>query len=210
MNISNGNTNWKFRTSAHITASPVFKGSTIYIGSGNGYLYALDAKTGAQKWKIETALVTSAGRFPQECTPVIVGDLIICGGYITKAFRAETGIEQWSYESKGKSLVANSFDGTLYLFSLYAPPSTDIAALDANSGRMIWTAKIEGQMSSPPNIQAGNLLFGTSGGQLVAVDKGVGNLIWKFKTGGMITSRPMSIGQTIFVVSQDGYIYAVE
>src|SRR5215469_8090439 len=42
---------WRFQTGAGIAASASIVGGTVYIGSWDGFEYALDARTGFQKWK---------------------------------------------------------------------------------------------------------------------------------------------------------------
>jgi len=42
---------WSFQTGAPIAASASIVGGVVYVGSWDGYEYALDAKTGAMKWK---------------------------------------------------------------------------------------------------------------------------------------------------------------
>ena len=42
---------WSFKTGDTIASSPTVVGGTVYVGSWDGYEYALDATTGAQKWK---------------------------------------------------------------------------------------------------------------------------------------------------------------
>lgn len=42
---------WKYHTGATVAASPAVVGSTVYIGSWDGYEYALNGSTGALKWK---------------------------------------------------------------------------------------------------------------------------------------------------------------
>jgi outer membrane protein assembly factor BamB len=42
---------WVFETDGIVAASPIVAGGSVYVGSWDGYLYALDAKTGRQKWR---------------------------------------------------------------------------------------------------------------------------------------------------------------
>lgn len=42
---------WSFKTGGPIAAAPIVANNTLYVGSWDGYMYALDANTGAQKWK---------------------------------------------------------------------------------------------------------------------------------------------------------------
>jgi outer membrane protein assembly factor BamB len=42
---------WAFKTGGGVAASPIVAGGVVYVGSWDGYEYALDAATGALKWK---------------------------------------------------------------------------------------------------------------------------------------------------------------
>jgi len=45
---------WQFHTKGQILSSPAVAGDTLYVGSGNHCLYALDLATGAQKWLFQS------------------------------------------------------------------------------------------------------------------------------------------------------------
>ncbi len=45
---------WKFPTGNRIVASPVIEGRTIFFGSDDGNVYAVDSETGRQIWKTKT------------------------------------------------------------------------------------------------------------------------------------------------------------
>ncbi|OLE06459.1 MAG: hypothetical protein AUG82_03370 [Ktedonobacter sp. 13_1_20CM_4_53_11] len=58
---------WAFKTGGPIAASPTVVGGTVYVGSWDGYEYALDAATGTQKWK------TFLGQTTAPCYPQLAG-----------------------------------------------------------------------------------------------------------------------------------------
>src|SRR5512142_3292354 len=57
---------WTFKTGAPIVASPVIADGTVYPGSIDGYLYALDQEIGREKWKFKS-------RMPIASTAAIAG-----------------------------------------------------------------------------------------------------------------------------------------
>ncbi len=59
---------WADRTGGAVLSSPTVVGGVVYVGSGDGYEYALNATTGATIWKTFLG-VTSA----PDCNPPIVG-----------------------------------------------------------------------------------------------------------------------------------------
>src|SRR3989440_8014577 len=58
---------WAFKTGGPIAASPTIVGGTVYVGSWDGYEYALDAATGTLKWK------TFLGQTTAPCYPQLAG-----------------------------------------------------------------------------------------------------------------------------------------
>ena len=59
---------WTFKTGSGVAAAAAVVGNTVYIGSWDGYEYALDLATGAQKWK--TFLGQSVN---PACNPATIG-----------------------------------------------------------------------------------------------------------------------------------------
>ena len=41
---------WKFRTGDAVTATPTVVAGAVYVGSWDGYFYAIDLRTGALRW----------------------------------------------------------------------------------------------------------------------------------------------------------------
>jgi outer membrane protein assembly factor BamB len=94
---------WKFATGGPIAASASVAAGVVYVGAWDGYEYALDAATGAQKWK--TNLGTTSGR--SGCNPAqagissaatVVGSTVYVGGGDANwyALDATTGAVLWS------------------------------------------------------------------------------------------------------------------
>src|ERR1700693_4317224 len=44
---------WFFRTGDAVTATPTVVAGTVYVGSWDGYFYALNYETGARRWKYQ-------------------------------------------------------------------------------------------------------------------------------------------------------------
>jgi outer membrane protein assembly factor BamB len=59
---------WTFPTGDAVTASPAVVDGVVYGGSWDGYLYAIDATTGNQKWKVQPDCQASVVPLPQVCS----------------------------------------------------------------------------------------------------------------------------------------------
>ena len=87
---------WKFKTGGPIEASPIVVDEVVYIGSSDGKLYALDAKTWGIKWAYPAG---SAIRF----SAVASGGRVYFCTRDSKcyALNAETGKKIWEFETEG-------------------------------------------------------------------------------------------------------------
>ena len=66
-NASQLQLNWSFKTGGPIASAPAIVGGTVYVGSWDGYEYALNATTGALIWK------TFLGQTTATCYPQLAG-----------------------------------------------------------------------------------------------------------------------------------------
>jgi outer membrane protein assembly factor BamB len=45
---------WQYQTDGPVTSSPRFYRGAVYVGSGDGCVYSIDAETGKARWKFKT------------------------------------------------------------------------------------------------------------------------------------------------------------
>jgi outer membrane protein assembly factor BamB len=100
---------WAFRTGGVIAASAAIVGGVVYVGSWDGYEYALDARTGAMKWKtflgIDDAL--------PDCDPPILG--VSSGAEVQNGVVYVGGGDGYWYalDAKGGKILWKIFTGNL-------------------------------------------------------------------------------------------------
>jgi outer membrane protein assembly factor BamB len=115
---------WKFDTKGEDMPSLSYLGGKVYIGNGDGHMYALDAKTARPAW------ITSVGGFDSMSStnywhdPATGQDLVFAGfsdpNYLY-AFDAQTGKVVWHilarYNAGGRYGIVNPVivGGTMYL-----------------------------------------------------------------------------------------------
>jgi outer membrane protein assembly factor BamB len=56
-----------------------------------------------------------------------------------------------------------------------------VYALDANSGKTLWSYTAGGRVDSPPTIYQGRVLFGSADGWMYCLDAADGKLVWRFR-----------------------------
>jgi polyvinyl alcohol dehydrogenase (cytochrome) len=161
---------------------PVVVGGRVYVGTAEGELYALDAKTGCLYWTFESeAGIRSAitiGKRPDGVLLAYFGDQAAN----VYAVVAESGKLAWKVKVDDYSRAAITAASQLYGGRLYVPVSSreesqvgdprypccgfrgSIVALDAVSGKQIWKTYAIAQQPLPTEKnRAGTQLSGPSG-----------------------------------------------
>jgi outer membrane protein assembly factor BamB len=115
-NISKTTKLWAYKTGAGIAASAAIVGNTVYIGSWDGNEYALDAGTGALKWKRFLGQTTAPA-----CNPPLIGvtssaavinNVVYVGGGDSNwyALDATTGAVLWSVPTGDNSAAGGHYN----------------------------------------------------------------------------------------------------
>jgi len=179
----------------------------IYGGDAGNQRYSQAGQitpANVNKLNVKWALQLGTNR-SQESTPILVGDTL----YVTSSFgpksvfavNAKTGEVRWKYSPempKGVDQYAccdvvnrgvSYNDGKIFFGRLDA----QITALDATTGKEIWTSKVvdytQGSaITSPPTLVKNMVITGFAGGEygvrgaLVALDQATGKEIWRTHT----------------------------
>ena len=83
-------------------SSPVVAEGAVFFGCGDGNLYALDASTGALRWKLQTGDVVHA-------SPAYANGVVYVGSWDTYlyAVEAQSGKEKWRFKSGDDPYIHN-------------------------------------------------------------------------------------------------------
>jgi len=148
---------WTFKTEGAITSSPVVVDGTVFFGSDDGFLYAVDLETGAKRWAFKTDDIIEA--------PALVhDDLVYIGSsdFFFYAVSRQTGEVAWKYETNDKVLggaswvprdgqedviVVGSYDASVYGFG-------------AKSGELLWKYTTDNYVNGTPAIWNDRIIFG--------------------------------------------------
>ena len=117
--------------------------STVYIGSNDGYLYALDANTGSLKWRYNTGS-------PVSYRSAVSGSVVYTpSADAIDALNASDGSLLWHYQGDFPVLSLAVDRGKIYLGSDSEQPPDKVYVLQANNGSLLWQYKASTVASSP-------------------------------------------------------------
>ncbi len=179
----------------------------VYAGNLDGGLYALDAKTGALRWRFATGDgITSS--------PLLDRGVLYFGSndhrvYALSNLGASAPSVGWTFQT-GDQVNAGPIlaGGTLFV------GGTDhvFYALDAATGKKLWSTQLAGPVFGRAAAYQ-NLVFvgaGAGDGTLYAFDQKTGHLFWKYDGGTKIQSDLAIDGDRLYVVTGDGQLLAFQ
>jgi outer membrane protein assembly factor BamB len=174
---------------------------TIYIGSQDDYLYALNAD-GTFKWRLQT------GDFVRSSPAIGADGTIYIGSYDNRLYAVNSdGTIKWTYLTDGNipSSPAIASDGTI----IFGSSDGNIYALNPDS-TLKWKYSTSSEVYSSPAIAPdGTIYCGSYDRHLYALNPD-GSLKWRYKVLKDIQSSPaIAPDGTVYVGSDDGYLYAL-
>ena len=108
--------NWTFKTGGVIASSATVTGGTVYVGSWDGYEYALDAATGTLKWKTYLGITTAPACAPPQAgvtsTAAVFNGVVYVGGGDSSwyALDATTGAVLWKVYTGDNSATGGHYN----------------------------------------------------------------------------------------------------
>jgi outer membrane protein assembly factor BamB len=200
---------WKF-SKGHglIEFQPVLANRVLYYVNNSGTAFAVDAKTGKQKWRRSVASLNASSPAWNKGRIFIV---TLKPGTIT-ALNAKNGKKIWkkSLPSRAESspIVVN---GVVY----FGSENGTVYAYRAKDGRKVWTYHAGGAVKAGLAYSKGTLYFGDYSGAMTAVRARNGSKVWStgtsgasFGRSGQFYSTPAVAYGRVYVGNTDSFVYS--
>jgi outer membrane protein assembly factor BamB len=193
-------------------SSPAITGDTVYIGSGDHNVYALNAKSGAVRWKFTTGNVVHA-------TPALAGGIVFIGSWDRNfyALDAATGKVRWTYPTGDDRKIYNQvgIEGSASVAAgivYFGCRDSHLYALDVRDGTLRWKHDEHGSwVIASPAIYGGAVYFTTSDEHVFfALNAVSGAALFHDAYSTFAYSSPSIAGGVAYYGTFDGLLYAVD
>lgn len=203
---NNGSLVWQLQTHVPVESSPVVVDGTAYVGASDGRLFALEVRTGKARWVYDMR-----GRISS--SPSVVGGLVCITTYtgVIACLHRDDGVRAWARVFKRDAFRYDSF---------YSSPSSDgrrifavslagqVVALDARTGRSVWTYRTGGFTYGTPSVANGRIFVADLDRNVWAFRSADGHLLWRISAGGRVLGPTLVVGNLVFFSTLEGRTYA--
>ncbi|MEV6974745.1 serine/threonine-protein kinase [Kitasatospora sp. NPDC093806] len=192
---------WSVPVGEDVPSRPVERSGVLYVTAGTR-VYALDAASGAERWRFEAPVVLFT-------PPALDADAVYVADYLgtVYALDAATGRDRWRARTgtrQGAEPVVVG-DGMVLVGS-----GETLYAFEAGSGRERWRYSARGEIVGSPAVADGLVHLGSRDHSLHTLDLAGGQLRWELGTKGELTGSPVAVGGKVFVGSKDRCVYALD
>jgi outer membrane protein assembly factor BamB len=184
-------------------ASVQVRGGSAFAAYSDGFVAALDPRTGAARWERRVA---PAGAQLDVDGLVADDGRLYAAAYsgAVLALDARTGQTLWSAEAPGASRLALA--GGLVV----AVTPSAILGLAPSDGGAIWKAPIAGAPAAEPALAGKWLLVPTGRGGLRWLEASTGRLLRTFEPGSGVSASPGVHDGRVYVLSNGGDLFALD
>lgn len=216
---------YTFSTNGPIRSSPAIYKGVLYFGSGDGNLYALDAKSGRESWRFKTGGALNSN-------PAITNDVAYFAsrdGFVYAVQTTRRGKELWRFKLQTEAPFDQGYDyflssPTIANQVLYIGSGDgNVYALKADTGKLIWKYDTGARIRTTPAVIRDSVVVGGLNGIVYSISRVNGSLNWKFATRGAglhfedvgydqtsIICSPAVNDKAVYVGGRDGFLYALD
>ncbi|HMA37873.1 MAG TPA: PQQ-binding-like beta-propeller repeat protein [Chloroflexia bacterium] len=209
---------WRFPVGHGVIAStPAIAGGRVYFGDPEQGVYALDARSGQERWDF------AADDFDAASPAIADGVVYATTRETVYALDGATGREQWEFSVADCALdyagLANPIvvGGVVYVGGL----KEAVYALDGQTGHERWRAAVTGGVPYSPAIANGLVYFGTDRldwqnrnanppRSFYALNRASGQVQWVLPVPGDVSASPTVVDGVVYFVSDEEILYAVD
>ena len=177
---------WELQLGGRFEAPPRIDGDTVYAGSTDGHLYAVELGSGALRWKYDAQEEVGT-------TPVVAGGLVLAMTLqdTLVAVEARTGAWKWHHRREFREgFTIRGAASVLVTGALAFGAYSDgtVAALDLITGTVRWERKVAPQADfmdvDSLRAHGGRLFVAAYSGAIYALDAQTGQQLWEVKAPG--------------------------
>jgi len=161
--VAGGEERWTVETGGFVRSAPTVVDGTVYVGSNDGGIYAIDAATGDGDWRFGTG-----GAVPS--SPAVAEGTVYVGSRdgLVYAIDAGGGTEQWTVDT-GQPITSSAAVTAEAVYTASANGRVYGLGLD---GEELWSVETGRRVRSSPAVVDGTVYVGSNDRNVYALEAG--------------------------------------
>jgi len=199
LSLPGGQPLWKVDLAKSLRGGPVAFGGRVVQTTTSGEVVALDPVSGATSWSRDLGSEIAHG-------PTVTQEsLLVPLATAAVVSLDEEGRERWRVNLRSApSTPIAACRG----FVVVGTEAGTVEAYDRETGRQLWIVQGASPVRSQPLCRRGIIYFGTADYRFNAV-RYSGRRKWSYKVGGDVTAAPLVLGNRVYFLCFDNYLYAL-
>jgi len=200
LDIRTGGEQWDFRPdNGLVNTSPLLWNDLLIVGATDSKLYALDAKTGRQRWERTCASAICPD-------PAILEDMLMVGAErMVYSIDPRTGTADWVCSLQSAARAGPLIDGSMLYF---LAQDGSVQCVDGSQGRFRWSAQIPpGPGTFGPVVGQRRVII-ASGNFVYGVARS-GSVAWTAEMPAAVGGPPTVADELLYVPCVDGRLYTM-
>jgi eukaryotic-like serine/threonine-protein kinase len=195
---------WKAATEGPVHATPAVRDGVAYIAGCDEILRAIRIADGRQLFTMSSGAYTGA-------SPAFAGTRAYYGTFENEVLGVDLNARKivWRYQHPERSFPFYSSAAIAGDRILVGGRDKMLHALDANTGKALWTVTTRARIDSSPAVSGGRAYVGSNDGKLYVVDLTSGKTVWAFEAGAPLSASPAIAGGRLVIGAQDGRLYCL-
>jgi outer membrane protein assembly factor BamB len=193
-----------------------YRDGTLFVATSLAEIMALDASTGAIRWRAPMPAPARGGL-------AIAGDRLVVPNIENHliGFSAEDGRRVWTFRATPvrAMLVGQPSPAVVVDVAVAAFASGELVAVRAGDGRVLWNESLGGltgagatladipAIGALPVVDRGRVFALGLGGAATALDLRSGRRVWEREITGLVT--PAAVGDWVFMVSRENEMFCL-
>jgi outer membrane protein assembly factor BamB len=197
-----GKPRWTIRTMGMVHATAAVRDGMTFVTGCDARLRAIRITDGQEVFEVGAGAYTAA-------SPLLDGGRAYFGTFDGEvlAVDLERRAVLWRYSQAEESFPYYASAAVFGNFIIVGSRDKSVHAIDAGSGKLVWTFATRAGVDSSPAFAGGRVYVGSGDGRLYVLDAVSGKKLWEFEVGADITASPAIAAGRVVVGAHDGRLY---
>jgi outer membrane protein assembly factor BamB len=202
VNARSGAIFWKVKTNGPVHATAAVHEGVAYIGGCDEVFRAVRVSDGTLLFEVSSGAYTGA-------SPAMVAGMAYYGTFNNDVLALDLHAKKilWRYENPQRQFPFYSSAAVVEGKVVVGGRDKLVHALDAKTGKEIWSFTTRSRVDSSPAIAAGRVYVGSNDGRFYVLNLADGKKLWEFEAGAPLSASPAIAQGSVVVGSQDGRLY---